>query len=299
VSDTKHVYQSLAVNLAITAAKGVAAVFTGSGALLAETLHTASDCANQLLLLLGINRAKKAPDDLHPLGYGRALYFWSFIVALLLFSGGGVFSVYEGVHKFGAPEAVENVWLGLGILAFSLALEGWALWGNVQEMKQRRGAEPLMSYLRTTKDSDLIVVFGENAAAVLGLVLAMLAVVVSWQTHDGRWDAVGSILIGLVLIGVAIFLGTEVKSLLIGERADPSIERSVRARVEADANIEQLLKLISVQQGPGEVMVAMKVRLRDGLSGHAVVEAINDFEASLKKERPDIRWCFVEPDHSA
>ena len=299
MSDTKHVYQSLAVNVAITVAKAVAAVFTGSGAMLAETLHTASDCANQLLLLLGISRAKKAPDELHPLGYGRALYFWSFVVALLLFSGGGMFSIYEGVHKLGAPEPVENVWLGLGILAFSLLMEGWALLGNLKEMRARRGEEPLVSYLRTTKDSDLIVVFGENAAAVLGLFFAIMAVLLSWYTHDGRWDALGSIFIGLVLVAVAIFLGTEVKSLLIGERADPAIERSVKAQVEADANVETLLKLISVQQGPGEVMVAMKVKLKDGLSGPGMVDAINSFEAGLKARHPDIKWCFVEPDHSA
>lgn len=297
-SETKHIFQSLAVNVTIALAKGVAAVFTGSGAMLAETLHSSADCSNQLLLLLGVKRSAKAPDTLHPLGYGRALYFYSFIVALLLFSGGGVFSIYEGVHKLAHPEPVERVALGLGILVFSLLLEGWATLGNLKEMKARRGATPLLKYLRDTKDSDLIVVFGENAAAVLGLLFAISALVLASVTGDPRWDAGGSIAIGLVLVSVAIFLGTEVKSLLIGERADPSIEAAVQAQVDEDPRIDALLRLITIQQGPGEVLVAMKVKLVAGLSAHEAVEAINVFEAALKVRRPDIRWCFVEPDEA-
>lgn len=297
-SETKHIFQSLAVNVIIALAKGVAAVFTGSGAMLAETLHSSADCSNQLLLLLGVKRAAQAPDAQHPLGYGRALYFYSFIVALLLFSGGGVFSIYEGVHKLAHPEPVERVALGLSILVFSLLLEGWATLGNLKEMKARRGATPLVRYLKDTKDSDLIVIFGENAAAVLGLGFAIAALVAAYVTGDPRWDAGGSIAIGLVLVGVAVFLGTEVKSLLIGERADPAIEAAVQAQVDEDANIDALLRLITLQQGPGEVLVAMKVKLVAGLSAHQAVDAINAFEAALKSRRPDIRWCFVEPDEA-
>lgn len=295
-SETKHIFQSLAVNVTIALAKGVAAVITGSGAMLAETLHSSADCTNQLLLLLGVKRAAKAPDAQHPLGYGRSLYFYSFIVALLLFSGGGVFSIYEGVHKLSHPEPVERPWLGLGILVFSLLLEGWATWGNLKEMKARRGETPLLRYLKDTKDSDLIVVFGENSAAVLGLGFAIAAVALAMVTGDGRWDAGGSIAIGLVLVGVAVFLGVEVKSLLIGERADPAIEAAVKAQVDEDPNIDALLRLITLQQGPGEVIVAMKVRLVPGLSGQQMVDAINAFEAALKVRRPEIRWSFVEPD---
>lgn len=297
-SETKHIFQSLAVNVTIALAKGVAAVLTGSGAMLAETLHSSADCSNQLLLLLGVKRAAKAPDAQHPLGYGRALYFYSFIVALLLFSGGGVFSIYEGVHKLSHPEPVERVVLGLGILVFSLLLEGWATLGNLKEMKARRGSTPLLRYLRETKDSDLIVVFGENSAAVLGLAFAIAALVLAYVTGDPRWDAGGSIAIGVVLVGVAVFLGTEVKSLLIGERADPAIEAAVQAQVDEDPRIDALLRLISIQQGPGEVLVAMKVKLVAGMSAHEAVEAINVFEAALKARRPDIRWCFVEPDEA-
>ena len=190
-SSTSHIIQSLVANLVIACAKGVAAVFTRSGAMLAETLHSFADCGNQLLLLLGVRMSRRPPDDSHPLGYGRSLYFWSFMVALLLFSGGGVFSVYEGLHKLGHPEPVENPWVGVAILGFSLVLEGWATLGNVREMNRRRGETTFVQYLRDSKDSDLVVVFGENAAAVLGLVFALVALGLASVTGDPRWDAIG------------------------------------------------------------------------------------------------------------
>lgn len=293
---TSHIIQSLVANSAIATAKGVAAFFTGSGAMLAETLHSFADCGNQLLLLLGVKRAGRAPDAAHPLGYGRALYFWSFMVALLLFAGGGLFSIYEGIHKLQAPEAVDKVWLGLAILGFSVAIEGWATIGNIRELNRRRGAKPFVRYLRETKDSDLVVVFGENAAAVVGLVLAMSALGIAGVTGDGRWDAVGSLAIGAVLILVAVFLAVEVKSLLVGEAADPEIEAAVRALVAEDGRYETLLQTITVQQGPGEVVVALKVRFRPDLSAVEVCTAINELEARLRARRPEAKWCFVEPD---
>lgn len=297
--NTKEILKSLAVNVAIAAAKGVAALFTGSGAMLAETLHSSADCSNQLLLLLGVRQSAKPPDDSHPLGYGRDLYFWSFVVALLLFSGGGVFSIYEGVHKLGHPEPVENVWLGLGILVFSICMEGWATLGNLREMKKRRGAMPLFTYLRRTKDSDLIILFGENSAAVLGLILAISALLLSHFLDDPMYDSLGSIGIGVVLVGVAIFLAREVKSLLIGESADPTVAAAVQKVVPAHPDVEAVLRLITVQQGPGEVLVAMKVRMRSGLETHQLVDAINAFEQAVHDAAPEIRWCFVEPDHEA
>jgi cation diffusion facilitator family transporter len=293
---TSHIIQSLVANGAIAVGKGVAAFLTGSGTLLAETLHSAADCGNQLLLLLGVNRARRAPDALHPLGYGRALYFWSFMVALLLFSGGGVFSMYEGIHKILDPEPVERVEVGLGILAFSLAIEGWATLSNVRELNKRRGDVPFLRYLRATKDSDLIVVFGENAAATLGLVFAMMALLLSYFTHDARWDAVGSLCIGVILIGVAVFLAVEVKSLLVGEAADPAIEKAIRELLPAHPRVIELLHVITVQQGPGEVMVALKVRVASALTADEVCAALNDFEVALRGRCPEVRWCFTEPD---
>ncbi len=293
---TSHIIQSLVANLVIACAKGVAAVFTRSGAMIAETLHSFADCGNQLLLLLGVRMSRRPPDDTHPLGYGRSLYFWSFMVALLLFSGGGVFSLYEGLHKLGHPEPVENPWIGVAILGFSLLLEGWATLSNVRELNRRRGDTPFVQYLRDSKDSDLVVVFGENAAAVLGLVFALAALGLASMTGDPRWDAIGTLAIGVVLIGVAVFLATEVKSLLVGEAADPSITRAAEAIAVEDPKITRVLRLITVQQGPGEVMVAIKLGFLSGMTFEDVAATINSFEDRLRARCPEVRWCFVEPD---
>lgn len=294
--DTKEILKSLAVNVSIAVAKTFAAVFTGSGAMLAEAIHSGADCINQVLLLVGISRAKKPPDEKYPLGYGRAVYFWSFIVALLLFSGGGVFSIYEGVHKLLTPEPIEHVSWAVGILGFSLLLEGWATYGNLVEMKKRRGNVGLIRYLRDTKDSDLVVLFGENSAAVLGLVFALASLGLAVATGDPRWDGIGSLLIGLVLVAVAVFLGNEVMSLLLGERADPQIELTVQEVAKTQPNIKRLIRVLTVQQGPGEVMVACKVHLIDGLDTQGVVETIDGFEKAIHERVKDIRWLFVEPD---
>jgi len=293
---TKHIIQSLLVNAAIAVVKAIAAFFTKSGAMLAEALHSGADCGNQLLLLIGVRGARKKPDETHPMGYGRDVYFWSFMVALLLFTGGGVVSIYEGIHKIREPEPVEKVWLGELILGISILLESTATYSNIREIKKRRGKTPFWRYLRDTKDSDLIVVFGENAAAVLGLAFAMLALYLAKVTHDGRWDGIGSLVIGLVLVGVAIFLATEVKSLLVGESADSAIAESARSIAEKHPNVERVLHLITVQQGPGEVLVAIKLAFDSSLDADAICRNINEYEAKLRKERPEVRWLFVEPD---
>jgi cation diffusion facilitator family transporter len=295
-SSTSHIIQALLVNLAITVAKAVAAFFTGSGALLAEAIHTGADCTNQVLLLVGVRQARRLPDQAHPLGYGRNIYFWSFIVALLLFSAGGMFSIYEGVHKLHEPEPVERVWLGFLILGFSLLLEGGSTLSNIRELRRRAKGMPFFHYLHETKDSDLVVVFGENAAASLGLVLAMGALGLAGATGDSRWDAVGSLLVGLVLVGVALFLGVEIKGLLVGESADPDIAAAVREVAAGQPLFGRVLHLLTLQQAPSEVVVLMKVAVTSGTTAEALSGAINEFEKALRAQRRDIRWCFVEPD---
>ncbi|WP_434415237.1 cation diffusion facilitator family transporter [Nannocystis pusilla] len=293
---TAHIIQSLVANLLIAVAKGVAAVITGSGAMLAETLHSFADCGNQLLLLLGVRMSRRPPTEKHPLGHGRSLYFWSFMVALLLFSGGGVFSLYEGIHKLGHAGEVESVEVGLAVLALSLVIEGWATLKNIVEMNKRRRGKPFFQYLRDSKDSDLVVVFGENAAACLGLIFALLALLMASVTGDARWDAIGTLAIGAVLIGVAVFLAVEVKSLLVGEAADPEIAAAAAALAVEDPKITRVLRLITVQQGPGEVLVAVKLGFAEGMTVEQVAGTINEFETRLRGRCPEVKWCFVEPD---
>lgn len=293
---TKHIVQSLLVNAAIALVKAVAAYFTKSGSMLAEALHSFSDCGNQILLLVGVRQARKPADTKHPFGYGRALYFWSFMVAMMLFLGGGVFSIYEGIHKIQEPEPVERVWLGVGILGVSLALEGAATLSNIRELNRRRGKKAFFQYLKDTTDSDLVVVFGENSAAVLGLALAILALGLAATTGDGRWDGIGSAAIGLVLVGVAVFLSIEVSSLLLGEAADPEIADVAREVAKEHPQIESVLNVLTMQQGPGEVLVHVKMSFARDLRVEEACHVINDFEARLRKARPEIRWVFVEPD---
>lgn len=294
--DTGHIIQSLVVNLLITVCKSFAAFMTHSGAMLAEAIHSFADCSNQALLYMGVKQAQRPPDAKHPLGYGRSVYFWSFMVAMLLFSVGGMFSVYEGVHKYSHPEPVQNIGWGVGVLIFSILLEGYAAYSNVVEMNKRRGTTRFLKYLRETKDSDLVVIFGENSAAVLGLFLALFFMLASYYTGDGRYDAIGSLLIGVVLIGVAIFLSVEVKSLLIGESADPIIEQTAQKIAFEHPKINTLINCITMQQGPGEVLVCVKIKCEPHLNALDVSLLINEFEASLRRTCPEVRWLYVEPD---
>lgn len=293
---TAHILQSLGINALIAAAKGVGAWITGSGAMLAETIHSAADCSNQLLLLFGSKSSKKLPTDKHPLGHGRAMYFWSFMVALLIFCGGGVFSVYEGVHKFYSPEPVESPLVGLAILVFAFVLEGGATLSNLKEMMRRASGKSLLKYLTETKDSDLVVVFGENAAATLGVLFAILAQIAAWVTGSSQWDAIGCLCIGVVLIGVALFLAIEVKSLLIGESASKEISEAVNSVVAARPGITNVLHVITLQQGPGQVLLLVKLGFDSSLSSGEICDEINLFEDEVRKMAPEVVWCFVEPD---
>ncbi|MBA3453354.1 MAG: cation diffusion facilitator family transporter [Deltaproteobacteria bacterium] len=293
-----HIVRALVANFLIACAKGVGAFLTGSGAMLAETLHSLSDCVNQGLLLLGLKQAKKLPDERHPLGYGRTLYFWSFMVAMLLFLGGGAYSIYEGIHKLQSPEPISSPYIAVIILSFGFAIEFWAMLGVIKVANQRRGKTPFMQYLKQTKDSDVVVIFGEDFAAVVGLGLALIAVILAWVTGNPRFDSIGTLAIGTVLIGVAIFLAVEVKSLLLGESADPALFEAIKETAAEDPRIVKVLRALTVQQGPGEVMLACKLQFKDDLTTQALVGSINEFEQRLQKRVPDIRWCFVEPDNA-
>src|SRR6476619_7634613 len=190
---TRAVLFALGANFAIAVAKGVAAFFTGSGAMFAETVHSLADCGNQLLLLLGMRQAKKPPSPDYPLGYGKAIYFWSFLVAVMLFTIGGMFSLYEGVHKLREPEPLQQWWWAVGVLVFGIVAEGTSMRAALQEVDKVRGDRSLWRWFRDSRQSELVVIFGEDLAALIGLVLALLAVVATVVTGNPLWDAVGTI----------------------------------------------------------------------------------------------------------
>lgn len=292
----KVILGSLLANVAIAAAKGVAAAITGSGAMLAETIHSAADCTNQILLLIGARQAVRPPDPSHPLGYGRSAYFWSFLVALMIFFGGGVFSIREGVEKILHPDPIEHVIAAFVVLGISLVLEAAAALQARAAIDAKRGSVPFFAYLRATTDTDLVLLFAENAAAVLGLLVAMATLGLAVATGDPHWDGVGSAGVGLVLTTVAWFLGREIKSLLDGERADPVIEQTFREEAERTEGITGTLRVITLQQGPSQVILAAKVKVRPGFPAERLVTSINELEARVRGRRPEVKWQFVEPD---
>ncbi|MCB9914831.1 MAG: cation diffusion facilitator family transporter [Planctomycetes bacterium] len=282
-------------NLGIALAKFTAAFFTGSSAMVAEGVHSTADTGNQLLLLLGLKQSKKAPDAEHPLGYGMSTYFWSFLVALLLFSLGGLFSIYEGVHKLHAAEELDRPWIAIAVLVVSILLEGGSLFGALREIRHLRGERSLWEWLHVSRNSELVVVFGEDLGAIVGLVLALGFLSLAAVTGEPHWDAYGSMSIGAVLLVIALFVAVRVHDLLIGRSADPALQASLRAEVEADDHVEEVYNLITYQLGP-QVLVAVKLRLRDGLSHAEAIAQVNELERELRTKHPEIGWSFVETD---
>jgi cation diffusion facilitator family transporter len=291
----KSIFFALGANFAIALAKTGGALYTGSASMLAEAIHSYADCANQALLLLGLRQARKAASAEHPLGHGRAIYFWSFIVALMLFSMGGLFSIYEGVHKLSDHEPIRYAWVAIAILVFGIAAESVSLWGALREINKDRGERSLWRWFRTSRQSELLVILGEDLAALGGLGLALGFVALALVTGNPIWDAIGSIAIGVLLVLVAVLVGIEVKSLLVGQSADPMVVAAMRSHLLERPEIDGVYNLLTQQLG-GDVMVAVKARMCATGTEAALIEAINRVEASLRERFPAVRWLFFEPD---
>jgi cation diffusion facilitator family transporter len=292
---TRAILFALGANFAIAVSKGVAAFFTGSSAMLAETVHSLADCGNQLLLLLGMRQAKRPPSPDYPLGYGKAIYFWSFLVALMLFSVGGMFSLYEGIHKLQHPEELKQWWWAVGVLVFGIAAEAMSMRACMQEVNKARGSRTLWQWFRQSRQAELVVIFGEDLAALLGLVFALVAVVLSVITGNPLWDAIGTIAIGSLLVVVAVFIAVEVKAMLIGQSVDPEREQEMRRFIEAREEVGRVISLITLQLG-NEVMVAIQAEMSERQTVHHLTEEINRVERAFKAQFPEVRWSFFEPD---
>ena len=291
----KSIFFALGANFLIAVAKTTGAVFTGSSSMLAEAIHSYADCANQALLLWGLKEAGRKPDPDHPLGYGKAIYFWSFIVALMLFSMGGLFSIYEGVHRLHGGEPVENAWVALAILAFGIAAESVSLWGCLREVNKERGGQSLWRWFRSSRQSELLVVFAEDIAALGGLAIAMAFIGLSLATGNPAWDAIGSICIGVLLVLVALLVGMEVKALLIGQSVEKAVLRRMRTYLEARPETETIYNLITQQLGR-DVMVAVKARMKPVASAEALITTINAIEKDFRAAFPQVLFLFFEPD---
>ncbi len=296
-STARAILYAFLANSGIALAKTWAAWITGSGSMLAEAIHSYADAGNQVLLFLGLRQSTRPPDSEHPLGYGKLSYFWSFIVAVLLFSLGGLFSIYEGFHKLQHPEPLTQVWIAQLVLVFAIVLEGFSLLGCVRQIANVRGARSFRDWLKHTRNSELVVVLGEDIAALLGLAIALGFVSVASLTGNTTYDAFGSISIGIVLLVVSVFVALRVQSLLVGRSADPLIQEAIEKLIGQESDIEKVFNTITMQFGP-DTMLAAKIKMRSGMDIDAAVESINALERRLKEEIPNLAWCFIEPDNA-
>lgn len=293
----RAIFYALGANFGIAVAKYAAAFWTGSGSMLAEAIHSSADCANQLLLLLGLRQARRPASVDFPLGHHRVTYFWSMIVALMLFFMGGAFSVYEGIERLLHPQPLQHGLIAMAVLACAVVLEAFSLWGALKEIRKIAGRQPFFAWFRETRQSELMVVAGEDIAALLGLALAFVAVTASVVTGNPLWDALGTLAIGIVLMVVAVAVMIEVKGLIVGESAAPRLRAEIEAFVAVQAEVEQVLNVITLAWGD-KVVIAVKARMRgmETGSGRQMVEAINDVETRMQERFPSAQWVFFEPD---
>ncbi|TGT37643.1 MAG: cation transporter [Mesorhizobium sp.] len=292
------IYAALAGNLAIALTKFAAAFFTGSSAMLSEGVHSLVDTGNGGLLLYGMHRAARPADSTHPLGHGRELYFWSFIVALLVFALGAGVSFYEGVVHILAPEPVSNVKVNYIVLGLSFLFEGSSWLVALKEFRKQKGRQGWLRAVQSSKDPSVYTVLFEDSAALLGLTVAFAGILAAEIFEMPELDGAGSIGIALILGATAIFLARESKGLLIGEPASPEVQRKVLAIVQQDPAVQRANGVLTVHMGPEEIVAALSVEFEDHLAAPEIEACVERIEARLKKEMPEIARLFVKPQTS-
>jgi cation diffusion facilitator family transporter len=292
----KAIFAAFAANVAIAILKFIGFAVTGSAGMFAEGVHSLADTGNQGLLLLGGRRAGREADSQHPFGYARERYFWSFVVALVLFSVGGLFAIYEAIEKLIHPHKPDDLAIAVAILIGAMGLETASLITAVREANPMRNEQSWCGFLRTSRTADLPVLLLEDSAALCGLALALAGVVLAAATGNGRWDAVGSLAIGLLLIGVAAFLAIKMKGLLIGQSATAEANQAIMAAMTGAAEVRQVIHLRTEHLGPDDILLAAKVEFARGLSLEQLAVAIDTVEALVRAAVPDVHWIYLEPD---
>ena len=296
-STARAILYAFLANFGIAIAKTWAAWLTGSGSMLAEAIHSYADTINQVLLFLGLKLSLLPADEEHPLGYGKLSYFWSFVVAILLFSMGGLFSIYEGVHKLNNPEPLSQVWIAIVVLLLAMVLEGVSLFGALREIRKLRGKRSLRHWLKHTRNSELVVVLGEDVGAQLGLIFALGFLTLAEITGNPVYDALGSICIGAILIVISVFIAWRIGSLLVGRSAEPDIQNAIVEIIAEQEDVEFVFNIITMQFGP-DTMLAAKIKMRSDMTIDEAVASINALERKLKARVPKLKWCFMEPDNA-
>jgi len=288
---------AFAMNMCVAILKGIVAFFTGSSAMAAETVHSIADSGNQILLLIGISQSKKGVCKKHPYGRGKESYFWGFIVTICLFTVGACYSIYEGIHKIiDPPDAFDHIIWAYIVLTASILLESVSLYAAVKEAKKRKGAMSYFQFIRRSKNTEIIVVFLEDLAALTGMMIALAGLGIAQVTGMIFFDGIASILIGLLLIGIAYMLAKEIKSLLIGESADPSKILSIHKALSTSTVIEKTIAIETLQMGPEAFIAAIKVDFQDGMKLAQVEEEINLLESKIREAVPEAYKIYIEPD---
>ena len=298
------IYAAAGANLAIAAAKFAGGLLTGSTAMIAEGVHSLVDTLNQVLLLVGLKRAERPADARHPFGYGREVYFYAFVVALMIFLGGGIFAIYEGVHRIRHPEpegdaelfgrTLPGIWVNLAILGFAIAAEGFSWFVAVRQLWAEKGRRSAFSAIRRSKDPTLYTILVEDTAALLGLVIALAGVVLAHVLGMPALDGWASVGIGLVLVGMAVFLMVETHGLLIGEAADPEVVAVIEGLVRAEPGVEHVNEVLTQHLGPSDILVNLSLDVADDLSAGEVEALVTRLDRTLKQRKPDVKRVFVE-----
>lgn len=293
---TRAIIAALFANLGIAIAKFVGYLVSGAASMLAESVHSLADTTNQFLLIIGGKQARKAASQEHPFGYGRSRYVYAFIVSVVLFTVGGMFSIYEGIDKLNHPHELENIWVPVIVLVVALILEGFSLATAVKESLPFKGNQTWFQFIRRAKSPELPVVLLEDAAAELGLLFALAGVGLSVITGNPMWDAIATLAIGGLLVLVAIILGLEMSSLLIGEGASSAELSKIREALDSAEGVEKVIHLKTLYLGPDELMLAAKIGVKKNASGLEIAKTIDSAEAAVRQEVPITRVIYLEPD---
>ena len=292
----KAVVAALLANLGIAVSKFVAFFFTGSSSMLSEAIHSVADSGNQILLLIGNKRSNKPADEHHPFGYGRRRYVYGFIVAIVLFLIGGVFSLYEGLHKWQHPEPLNDWWIAVVVLGVAIVLESFSFRIAIREANHSRGKRSLPKFVRDARQPELPVILLEDFGALIGLMCALIGVGLAVMTGNGRFDALGAMAVGSLLVVIAIFLAMEMTAMLVGESALPEEVDAIRAALESSDGVLRVIHLRTMHVGPDELLVGAKIAIARSGTGIEIAEAIDGAERALRAAVPTARYVFLEPD---
>ncbi|MEF2975592.1 cation diffusion facilitator family transporter [Subtercola sp. YIM 133946] len=293
---SRAILAALGANVGIAVIKFIAFLLSGSSSMLAESVHSLADSGNQVLLLLGGRKSRREADTEHPFGYGRERYVYAFVVSIILFSVGGVFSLYEGVEKIAHPHPIDVPWVPIAVLLAAMVLEGFSLRTAMKESNHTRGNQSWVQFVRRAKAPELPVVLLEDVAALTGLAFAFIGIVLAVITGNGVWDGIGTIAIGTLLVAVAVVLGIETKSLLVGEGASAVDVAAIHTAIDAGHDVERVIHMKTLYLGPDELMVAAKIALPATARLDDVANTINAVEARIREAVPIARVIYIEPD---